>query len=247
VPQELDATAEFRVEDGDGQLRLTVQLPATWKFSTGFFAPIAADDDGSFLFDGLTIQSAQLILDSKGDAVAGLSQGVNYRGTLQVAGSLETLGWLLGDAATVDISGGIAFTDSGHPEMDLRCKALGVRQIGQFRLGFALHLTTKFLDEEDILDASFRLVTTLNVTLKGSTTGLTVVGEFRRHPGILVFQASIASGIATSLSDLATLANGAELTTALPDGFDAGRALALSELRFVVDTNEQNLTTPDKN
>ena len=81
VPQELDVTAEFRVEDGDGQLRLTVQLPATWKFSTGFFAPIAAGDDGSFLFDGLTIESAQLILDSKGDAIAGLSQGVNYRGT----------------------------------------------------------------------------------------------------------------------------------------------------------------------
>ena len=169
--------------------------------------------------------------------IAGLSQGVNYRGTLQVAGPLETVGWLLGDAATVDISGGIAFTDSGHPEMDLRCQALGVRQIGQFRLGFALHLTTKFLEEEDILDASFRLVTTLNVTLKGSTAALTVVGEFRRHPGILVFQASIASGIATSLSDLATLANGADLTSALPDGFDAGGAISLSGLRFVVDTN----------
>ena len=150
----------------------------------------------------------------------------------------------MGDAATVDISGGIAFTGSGHhPEMDLRCQALGVRQIGQFRLGFALHLTTKFLEEEDLLDASFRLVTTLNVTLKGSTATLTVVGEFRRHPGILVFQASIASGIATSLSDLATLANGADLTSALPDGFDAGSAISLSGLRFVVDTNERELVS----
>ena len=91
----------------------------------------------------------------------------------------------------MDISGAIDLTGS-HPVMDLRSQTTGAQVVGQLQLGFALHLTTKF--EDDNLDASFRLVTVLGARLRGVANALTVIGEFDSPTAMLVFQASLAGG-----------------------------------------------------
>ena len=116
-----------------------------------------------------------MIIDSKGDQ-AGFARCVNYRGTVPLlTGPLANIGWLLGGAETVDISGGIAFHRQ-PPGDGSHSQTTGAQVVGQFQLGFALHLTTKV--EDDNLDASFRLVTVLGARLRGVANALTVIGEF---------------------------------------------------------------------
>ena len=45
------------------------------------------------------------------------------------------------------------------------------------------------------------------------------------------------------MSDLAGLANGADLTGVLPEGFDAGGATSLSALQFTIDTRQRELVS----
>lgn len=225
--QNLRITATF-TEDADGnyQMRLQAAIAGAWAFAQSFSD--LRDTD----LDILTLSDSNFVLSTYSDD--DMAQGLSFAGTVATEGPLSPVADLLGESASLALSGTID-TSGDKTLIDLSAAFNGSAMVGSIELNeLNIRVYTQENADTTALEAGFSFDASV---VASDNVSIAVTATLEAGSNELNLTGTFENLALPSLDDIASLVSGRDLAASLPDNLQTAAD-------FVVDSFEMTIALP---
>ncbi len=222
--------------DGEPACLITAVPQEGWSLDSSF-----PELDETFLAL-LEFDDAALYLSSH-DVSDTVPAGLSFGGNLQLTGRMLPIAWLLGGEDFVALNGTILLND-GLPLISLTKRLPGL-ELGFLELPFVAfevgNTIREIPDQDPEPVAGMRLSSAIAFESASGTVNIPLSTTVFLHSREAEFAANLTNALDAGLDGLSSLANGVDLSGALPSDLSITEQVTLSDLVFGVNLNDRKL------